>query len=707
MKLGFSYYLYTDIISSDLVMKEYDMNETQLTSSYLNHVKPSWLENGPLIAVGAWEGWHHLARNNFLSDDQANIKYRRAHTREFIQKLAEAGCTLYIGSFWKGLGLEEEAEEMATAGRMAEYCHESGMKMGVYIGDTLYFESLREEVPECESWAMRDSDGTPIIYGNQNWRHRACKNNPDYRGYIKRILHKAIVECNVDMIHLDNVFSEPYACYCPSCDNGFQNWIMTKYPNPEDRHRRFGIRRTVQFALPRFPKHGELHQSVINTKNPIYTEWLNFRCQAMADAIKDLTDYCRTLNPEVAVEINPMGILGHNNALFHAVDHDRLLKSTDIFWSEEPERSGVRNGKLITSIRSCKLSRATKNSLFLYSGVNPQSPYSVVSRGDARIKMGQILAFTHNSAGCVSFFHEDEFGLDDATRRYLRFYHENSELYKSPRSMAKIALWRSSHSLANDSKQAHLSAVLWEQLMFQRHIIFDLVLDSHLKELSDYAVVILPSVQTVSDEQLCILSEYVDKGGSLVIEGPSGLRNMENIIRSEFPSNTLWSCIRHNPKTSTPMFAHYGRGKVAWTHSPVQHGGVKPSNDLLWYDKLFNAYTNNWEIPTNEGELLTALDWAANGRQLITTASEYTVFDMVRSGTSKILIHAVNFHPQKPETIQIIVQLPEGQAATAVTILGPDRKQVVTPADWYMKDTDVVIKIEHFEVYDIVVIETR
>ncbi|MFA5865428.1 MAG: alpha-amylase family protein [Phycisphaerae bacterium] len=667
---------------------------------FLDHPKPAWLDDGPLIVVGSWEGWHHLARNNFLRDDQAPTRYRTAHTREFAQKLADAGCTLYIGSFWKGLGLEEESEEMAMAGRMAAYCHEVGMKMGVYIGDTLYFESLREEVPDCEQWAMRDPDGDPITYGTQYWRYRACKNNSDYRTYLKNVLHKAIVEAKVDMIHFDNVFAEPFACYCRHCDEGFQKWIQGKYPDPEDRRRRFGIRRSVRFALPRFWKQGRMHHSVIVTKDPVFTEWLDYRCHAMAGAVKDLADYIRSLNPDVAVEINPIGILGHNNALFHAVDHDRLLKSTDLFWSEEPERPGMRDSKLITNIRSCKLSRATGNSIFLYSGVNPQSPYSTISKGDARIKLGQILAFAHNSAGCVSFFHEDEFDLDDATRRYIKFYRTHADIYCSPRSLAKIALWRSSRSLANDSRQPHLSAVLWEQMMLQRHILFDLVLDSHIGHLDSYAAVILPSAQTISDKHLRILSDYVDRGGALVIEDMSGLRNEENIVRSAFPADTFWSRLQPQPGTPSPVFAPYGRGKVVWTPPPVQHGGVKPSNDLFWYDYLFNAYTNNWEIPANEGELLTALDWAAGGRQLITTADEYTVFDLTSNSHGNLLLHAVNFNPDKSHTMQIILELPTNNPVQVVQVLSPDRAGPVE-VQWRQDDKTLTVNWRDFVAYDV------
>jgi hypothetical protein len=677
------------------------------SGQFLNHTKPAWLDNNPLIIVGAWEPWSFLARSNNLHDERSFDRYRAAHTREFIQKLAEAGCTLYLGSFWKGLGFVEEKETMDTAAQMAKYCHEAKIRMGVYIGDTLYYESLREEAPECENWAMLDADGDPVTYGQQNWRYRACKNNSDYRVFIKKVIHKAVVECQADMLHFDNVFTEPFSCYCRHCSEGFQKHILTKYPNPEQRYQRFGYRQPVRFVLPRFSKHGKLLQTVPNTRNPVYTEWLDYRCQAMADAIRDLGDYARSLNPEVAVEVNPFGILGHNNALFHAVDHDRLLKSTDVFWSEEPLEAGVRENKLLTSVRSCKLARATGNHLLLYSAVNPNSYNVGLTRGDARIKLAQILAFAYNSAGCVTVCTEDDFELDAASLRYLKFYREKFNLYKNIRSAAKVALWRSSRSLANDSYRSHLSAVLWEQMLMQRHIPFDLVLDSHLANLRDYAVVILPSTRNVTDEQMRLLTRYVEAGGSLVIEGTSGLCNDENVPRCTFPTGTLWEKLGMSAGLVQPRFDRLEKGKVAWVNNPVQHGGVKPANDLAWYDNLFNAFTNNWEIPSNEGELLTALDWAAGGRQLISNAGEYVVFDVVKDTHDRLIIHVVNFKPQTPMPLQIVLAVPSDFNVCRINVLSPDRSQAGEVAIWNRENNHLTIRVENFNVYDVVVIERK
>ena len=69
--------------------------------------------------------------------------------------------------------------------------------------------------------------------------------------------------------------------------------------------------------------------------DPAFQEWLDYRCQEMADALGQMAAYIRSLNPQVAVEINPHGITGANRSWVNAIDHSRLLKFTQAFWTEE------------------------------------------------------------------------------------------------------------------------------------------------------------------------------------------------------------------------------------------------------------------------------------------------------------------------------------------------------------------------------------
>ena len=115
--------------------------------------------------------------------------------------------------------------------------------------------------------------------------------------------------------------------------------------------------------------------------DPAIQEWVDFRCQVMADALRQMAEYARSLNPEVAIEINPHGITGGNRAWEAAIDHPRLLTSTDVFWTEEPNPAQyLPDGRLVSKIRSYKLARAFKNILLAYIA-------------DSEVAMAEGLAF--------------------------------------------------------------------------------------------------------------------------------------------------------------------------------------------------------------------------------------------------------------------------------------------------------------------------
>ena len=65
--------------------------------------------------------------------------------------------------------------------------------------------------------------------------------------------------------------------------------------------------------------------------DPVIQEWIDYRCQEMADAMRQVALYAKSLNPEVAIEVNLEGISGRNRTWEDAIDHARMLKWTEVF----------------------------------------------------------------------------------------------------------------------------------------------------------------------------------------------------------------------------------------------------------------------------------------------------------------------------------------------------------------------------------------
>ncbi|HKS97313.1 MAG TPA: hypothetical protein VJV74_14420, partial [Terriglobia bacterium] len=186
--------------------------------------------------------------------------------------------------------------------------------------------------------------------------------------------------------------------------------------------------------------------------DPAIQEWIDYRCQVMADALRQMALYAKSLNPEVAIEINPHGITGGNRAWEAGIDHARLLKWTEVFWTEEDNPPGyLPDGRLVSKIRSYKLARAFDNVLLTYIADNP-------------VAMAECLAFNQT----IGYAGEDP--IPPAMLKYLSFYRERRDLFLGTRDVSTVAVLRSYPSITYHNAQAQLSAILVEQALIQSRV---------------------------------------------------------------------------------------------------------------------------------------------------------------------------------------------------------------------------------------------
>ena len=74
--------------------------------------------------------------------------------------------------------------------------------------------------------------------------------HPGYVEYMKRVVHSAVVDAKVDMIHFDNTSlqAEPYIFQHPLAIKDFREYLNTKY-TPQERKERFGFS-DVRYMTP-------------------------------------------------------------------------------------------------------------------------------------------------------------------------------------------------------------------------------------------------------------------------------------------------------------------------------------------------------------------------------------------------------------------------------------------------------------------------
>jgi hypothetical protein len=396
--------------------------------------------------------------------------------------------------------------------------------------------------------------------------------------------------------------------------------------------------------------------------DPVIQEWIDYRCQVMTDALRQLSQYAKSLNPNVAIEVNPHGITGGNRAWEAAIDHSRILKWTDAFWTETDPLPGYSDGQLLSRIRSYKLARTYHNILLTYIAGDP-------------LAMAESLAF-NQTLGFVG-----SCPLTPLTKRYIDFYRENRELFAGTRDVATVAVLRSYASITYDQPRVQLSTILAEQALIQAHIPFDLIFDEHLSNLAKYKVLVLPDTECLSDAQLESIQKFVAAGGGLVATGVAGLYDqwrrlrvvpgLHEMIDSQIAAPAYEERVTAATAAGNPSRAEFKEGRVAYLPT-VDFDGPLPQ-----FGSFFQVDSRFWRAPRNAAEIAESVRWAARDRIPVEVSGpNYLVSNLVEQpGIRRLMLHLVNYNSRKEawlDPIQVTIRLPEGHDVKQGVLYSPD-----------------------------------
>ena len=278
-----------------------------------------------------------------------------------IQKMADAGVAWGRLFFYKGFGIEYERPAMEQSKKVAEQMHKLGMKVSLYMGGTMFTETLYRELPEAKGWEQRDQWNRPVPYGAQTYRHYACPNEPKYREYLKRVIKIGVEEFHVDEFAFDNIMlqAEPHSCHCARCVAAFHAMLKHQYPTKEAALRRFGLPDTDWIVLHEWGSETE-PDSVTALNDPVLQEWVRFRCESLAQYANDLYDAVKALDPKVAVLFNIKGVYSFNRYWTNAVYQPLYAGQVDLMAFDTggyDEHIDPTTGALISQIRSYKMAR--------------------------------------------------------------------------------------------------------------------------------------------------------------------------------------------------------------------------------------------------------------------------------------------------------------------------------------------------------------
>jgi len=626
-----------------------------------------WLKNGLIDAGGSHEPFIFLVRRGGESRNAREF-YERQQSEPLIRRLKEQGIEVFHTHLYKGFGMAAEKPEMEDAKRAAEIAHRYGMKVDTYIQwNSLMYETFFAEEPRAKDWVQRDIAGRPILltYGyQQSYRYRPCFANQEYLDYLKRIVRYAVVEVKTDFIHFDNfdLNPEPDSCHCPACVQGFRSRLKAKY-SPEKRRERFGFENTDFVNPPQWNSQNPPEKMEI-IFDPAIQEWIDFRCQLMADALKLMALYAKSLNPDVAIEINPHGITGQNRAWESGIDHSRILKWTEVFWTEEDNPPGwLPDGRLISKIRSFKLARTYENILLVHLSDDP-------------VAIAECLAFNQT----IGYVGEDP--IFPGLLKHIAFYRKYRELFTGTEDVATVAVLRSQPSITYHNARAQLSAILVEQSLIQSRIPFDLIFDEHLADLSKYKAIVLPDSECLSDEQLLLIRRFVEQGGGLVATGLAGVYDEWRRLRVQPGLRGLVDAqptgeayLEHVEGIGTaagiPVRKEFDRGRV------IYFPGIEFDGPLPQPEAYFGISNHYWKLAKNWKEITEGVRWAAGDSMPVSVSGPpYLIANLVsQQAKRRILLHLVNYDAKNApsvKSIEVACRLPHGATVKEVVVYSPD-----------------------------------
>jgi len=659
--------------------------------------RPSWLHTMPIITVSNHDSMPIFRRRVGGNPVWQEEDYEREHTEEAIDKLKDLGVTLVIVHFYKGFGLEAESEHREKARQLAAMIKKKGLRLGVYVGSTIAYETFLLEKPEAEEWFVPDFLGKPVFYDDQTFRKRVYFMHPGYREYMRRVLRTAIEDFHADLIHFDNTSmqAEPAIFQHPLAIEQFRDFLRNKY-SPEELKKRLGFS-DVRYVLP--PRYS---RPLGEINDPLFQEWADFRCEMLTRYYAEMEDLLRGLNPEVAVETNPhSGISGINTIWEQGVDYPRLLSHLDAVWTEEGDPAGVtEQGILVSRIRTFKMSNTLHNTLFVASG----------GPSGNKLQLAETMAFGRQCMGDVGGVLAG-YDLPEDQRRYVKFYHRNFEHYQDIDNVADVAVLHSYATMGFNNDRPAVSTMLFEQALIQARVSFDIIFDANLRDLSKYRVLALPDQECLSDEQLDLIRKYVRGGGGLVATEQTSLYTPSRQRRRDFGLKDLlkveappWQGARESEAVLKipPVHNEVERGRVVYIPE------VKSTIEKPRGDRMTSEY---WKLPANWRELIESVKWAAGGRlSLEVTAPPTVVAELVeQKQKNTFIVHLLNYDVARVpavRNIQLSVQLPLQRKVRNAFLLSPD-EEGLRPLPVTQKDGRATLTVPQVRTYALAVIQAE
>ncbi|MEX0745991.1 MAG: hypothetical protein WD118_10365 [Phycisphaeraceae bacterium] len=651
------------------------------------------------FGVGSHEPILHRIRTGDASADEWR-RWERETSSENLDLLDEMGISQVMVACTKGFGLEVEKPLIERAARLREQCHRRDMRCEIYLqGLPVYYETFLIERPEAEHWLARKQDGAFMPWGGQMFRRWMDPHSEAFLEYECELVRYAMHHVQPDGVLVDNTIV-PQLSYTQRSAESFRRYLREKFAG-QDPIRLFGIPSFDRVELPQFDPVYYPPDAMRIVKDPLLQELTHWRAQHHHDWISQIGRVIHDVLPGACFSVSGgCDPLRYNHLFNRGVDYHLALSGADAVTLEEsgwrprvfiqgsagsfqPGQDGRSPGDepaaQETSLRVSTDARWTK----IIANHGHKAGFGFWGEFD---KVDQEIAAAHGMtfAGRAYDFgtigplaaHARQF---DPLRPVMRWASRHVALLDGrDERLSAAAVWRGTASTGFIRHRPVWAACAVEQMLFERHLPFTILLDEHLEAwLTGRRVLLLPMTCCISDVQASMIRDFVHAGGGLLLLGDAGTRDERTRVRQRhafadmLPADALDQIERIGPPHFVPevhiagltriVRSTFGRGRVSLVPDMPPRQPLDLTRDpyMPWREVM----PKDVQPPANDQAIWDEIAYLMQSPPpLRIDGPRHTLCEYWRQDAD-LLVCAANLHPQR-DGGPITLHLPGAPDAT-------------------------------------------
>lgn len=437
---------------------------------------------------------------NFDPDAYAENIYTSGATTAYIYASNCLGLCLYPTN----IGLRHsEAEKRDLFGATVAACRKKGLNVVGYLNGWGSF--VCDAHPD---WSVVNFDGASMRdnsrYGNP------CINSP-YRDYFIQLVREMCSNYDIDGLWVDMIGIWEPVCACESCRDKYMKLTSKELPR------------------------------VIDWYDPSFIEYIRFKNDSVASFAQDIKNAAAAVKPEISVGLQCAGLptglyIGLGEKYYEAMDycagdfytgHDGVNVISRILYKLTPH--------LPFEFMTSRCSDLTCHTM------NKTAQELILQAFAAFLYNGSFLFIDaiDPDGGMNADFYRSAAKIETELRRFIPY------IDYSEKPIRDVAVYINFDSFLNSTDNGKPVGDMSSGRLFQRlhtlgkslssaHIDYDILSHRNLGDLSYYRVLILSSLEMMSEEEADAVRAYVKNGGYLYISGITSLLRSDGVLQDNF-----------------------------------------------------------------------------------------------------------------------------------------------------------------------------